>query len=249
MGEPHHLGHPAALLGRGEVAAHAGADVAARADVEDAVAAVLEEVDAGGAGQGVGEEPLASLRRGDPGAVARELLEGVDAEVADALDQAVQHVDGGAGVVQRAVVGRGRRAEDLGERGEPVVRRLVAHDELARQLEGVEDREPGPRSADAGGGRLEEADVEAGVVGDEDAAGRELEEGGQRALDARRVAHHRVGDAGEHRDEGRDGLGRVDEGLELAEHLAAAHLDRADLGDAALRRACRRSSRGRRRRT
>ena len=63
VGEPHHLGHPAALLGGREVGAHAGADVAARADVEDAVVAVLEEVDAGCARQRVGEEALASLRR------------------------------------------------------------------------------------------------------------------------------------------------------------------------------------------
>ena len=33
------------------------------------------------------------------------------------------------------------------------------------------------------------------------------------------------------------GAARVDQGLELADDLAAAHLDRADLGDAALGRA------------
>src|SRR5688572_16075315 len=68
-----------------------------------------------------------------------------------------------------------------------------------------------------GGEVLEEAHVERRVVGDQDAAGRELEEGGQGRLDRRRVAHHRVGDAGEHRDEGRDLRARVDQGLELAE--------------------------------
>ena len=113
----------------------------------------------------------------DPRAVAGQLLERVDPEVADALDEAVEHVDRGAGVVQGTVVGGGGGAEDLGERGEPVVGRLVAHDELAGELEGVEDGEAGPRRADAGRRRLEEADVEAGVVGDEDAAGGELEEG------------------------------------------------------------------------
>ncbi len=35
----------------------------------------------------------------------------------------------------------------------------------------------------------------------------------------------------EHRDEGGDGLAGVDERLELAQNLAAAHLDGADLGD------------------
>ena len=41
----------------------------------------------------------------------------------------------------------------------------------------------------------------------------------------------RVGDAGQDGDLRRDRLARVDQGRELAEHLAAAHLDRADLGD------------------
>ena len=46
------------------------------------------------------------------------------------------------------------------------------------------------------------------------------------------VDDHRVGDAGEHADERADLLAGIDEGLELAEHLAAADLHRADLGDA-----------------
>ena len=47
---------------------------------------------------------------------------------------------------------------------------------------------------------------------------------------------HRVGDAGEHRDERGHGDAGLHEGLELAEDLAAAHLDRADLGDAGVDR-------------
>ena len=82
---------------------------------------------------------------------------------------------------------------------------------------------------------LEEADVERRVVGDQDGAGRELEERRQRGLDRRGVGDHGVADAGEHRDERRDLGARVDQGLELAEHLATAHLDRTDLGDHAAR--------------
>ena len=41
----------------------------------------------------------------------------------------------------------------------------------------------------------------------------------------------RVGEPGQHRDLRRDGPARVDERLERAEELAAADLDRADLGD------------------
>ena len=74
-------------------------------------------------------------------------------------------------------------------------------------------------------------DVERGVVRDEDAPGRELQERGQRRLDRRGVADHRVADAGQHGDERRDLRVRVDQRLELAEHLAAPDLHRADLGD------------------
>ena len=44
--------------------------------------------------------------------------------------------------------------------------------------------------------------------------------------------HHRLGDAGEDGDRGRDGPARVHERLERAEALAAAQLHGADLGDA-----------------
>jgi hypothetical protein len=89
----------------------------------------------------------------------------VHAEVADPRDQAVQHVDGGAGVVQRAVVGGGGRLEEGGERGELVVAGLVAVHELAGEVDGVEDREARPLVASAARRGLEEGDVEAGVVG------------------------------------------------------------------------------------
>ena len=120
-GEADHLGHPGPLLGGGEVGPGAGADVARRADVERPAALVLEDVDARQRRQVLGEEPLAALRGRDARGVARQLLEGVDAEVADPFEQPVQHVDGGAGVVEGAVVGRRRRAEDDGQRGELVV--------------------------------------------------------------------------------------------------------------------------------
>jgi hypothetical protein len=61
---------------------------------------------------------------------------------------------------------------------------------------------------------------------------RELQERRQHRLDRRRGRDHRLGDAGEHGDERRDGRTRVDQGGELAQFLPAAHLHRADLGDA-----------------
>jgi hypothetical protein len=64
----------------------------------------------------------------------------------------------------------------------------------------------------------------------------ELEERRQRGAERRGVGDHRVGDPGQERDERRDRDAGLHERLELAEHLAAAHLDRADLGDAGVDR-------------
>ena len=171
-----------------------------------------------------------------------------DAEVADAREQRVQDVDRRPRVVQGPVVGGRGRAEQPGQGGQLAVGRLVAGHELAGQVGGVEHLEAGPLVAGAGRGRLEEADVERRVVRHEHGVAGELEERRQDAVDARGVGDHAVGDAGEDGDERRDRLGRVDQRLELAEHLAAAHLDRADLGDVRTRPGCRRWSRGRRRR-
>ena len=46
-----------------------------------------------------------------------------------------------------------------------------------------------------------------------------------------RVCHENVGQAGQHRDLRRNRPSGIDEGLERAETLAAAHFDRTDLGD------------------
>ena len=81
------------------------------------------------------------------------------------------------------------------------------------------------------GGGLQEPDVEPGVVGDQHRAAGELEKHRQHRVDGRGVAHHRRGDAGQLDDLRRDAALRIDQGGELAEHHAAADLDRADLGD------------------
>ena len=78
---------------------------------------------------------------------------------------------------------------------------------------------------------LEEAHVERRVVRHQHASRRELQERRQRGLDGRSVGNHGIADAGQHRDERRDLGVRVDQRLELAQDLAAADLDRADLGD------------------
>ena len=91
--------------------------------------------------------------------------------------------------------------------------------------------EAGPGALLRRGEVLEEADVERSVVSHEHAALGELEELRQHLLDPGSAGHHRVGDAREDRDERRDRLARVHQGLELAQNLAATDLHRADLGD------------------
>ena len=110
---------------------------------------------------------------------------------------------------------------------------------------------PGHGRCQRDAGRLEEADVERGVVGDQHAAAGELEERGdaRRRWSARRDTIESVMPVSTLTN-GRDRHPRVDQRLELAEHLAAADLHRADLGDARRPgRGRRRWSRGRRRRT
>ena len=229
--EVDHLAHPGAGLGGGEVGADAGPQVARRADVEDPGPVVAEEVDAGGVGESLGEVALAPLGRADPRRERRQLLERVHAEAAEALHQAVQHVDGRPRVGEGAVVGRGAGVEEHRERRQLAVGGVVPGDHPARQLGGVDHLEGRPRPPLPCREVLEEADVERRVVRHQHAALRELQERGQRRLDGRRVGDHRVGDAGQDRDERRDLGVRVHQGLELAEDLAAAHLDRTDLGD------------------
>ena len=108
-----HLAHPAAALAGGEVGAHPAAQVAARADVEHLVARPAEQVDARApTARPSARCALAPLlragraRAGSASSSSRRL----HAEVADPLEQAVQDVDGGPGVGERAVVGSGGRA-------------------------------------------------------------------------------------------------------------------------------------------
>ena len=238
LGQRDHLGDPAALLAGGEVAAHPAAQVVRRADVERLVARAAEEVDARPARDGVGEVPLAQPvgidLAGEPG----QLLQRRDAERAEPLEQPVQHVDGGPGVVERPVRGGGGGGEERREGGQLAVGHLVAGQQPPGQDGGVDGGGGRPGDAGLGAGGLEEAEVERRVVGDQDGAAGELEEAGQHGADARRGRDHHRGDAGQHADVGRDRPAGVDQGLELAEHLAAADLHRADLGDrAVLRRA------------
>ena len=122
-----------------------------------------------------------------------------------------------------------RRKRD-GQRAQAAVRHLVAH-QPAGEGDGVDAHRVEAGVAGALERVAQERHVEADVVADEDRAAQELEQRRQHGLDARRRRDERVGEAGQHRDLRGDGAARVDERLERAEELAAADLDRADLGD------------------
>jgi hypothetical protein len=110
-GQSDHLLHPAAWIGAGEVLADPAAQVHCGADVEHLVRGSAEQVDPGPVRQAVGEHPLAALGRCHVGQIRAQIGVGVHALVAHPLDQGVQHVDGGPGVVEGAVGGFGRDGE------------------------------------------------------------------------------------------------------------------------------------------
>ncbi len=230
-GQADHLGHPAALFGGCEVAEHPSADRAGRAHVERRSLGVLEHVDPGTLRQAIGEAALAAASIGDPAAVPLQLGEGVHPEVADTLHQPVQDVHGCLRIGQGAVVGRHLGAEVPGERAEFAVGDLVAGQDVAGQARGVQDRRVGPVHRQLRAGALEEAHVVGRVVGHEHRTVGELEERRQDGRQGWCPAEHVVGDPRQGPDERGQRPAEVDQGLELPDHLPAAHLDGPDLGD------------------
>jgi hypothetical protein len=176
--------------------------------------------------------PLGALGRRDGPHVRDRVLEREDLEAAQAADQDVEELDGRAGVVQGPVGRPGGGAEVRRQGAEPVVGHLVLVEQPPRQRGRVQHARRRPPVPVAGAGRLEEARVVRGVVRDQHRAAEELQQRRQGTLERRGRRHHRLGDPGQDRDERRDRRAGVDQRGELPEALAAAHLDRADLGDA-----------------
>ena len=141
LGNTDHLAHPRACLARGEVATYAGAEVTGRADVQHCTASVPEEIHAGCVGQRLGEVALPALGGCHLRGERLQLLDRVHAEVAQALHEAVEDVDGRSRVGERAVVRRGARMEQPGKRRQLAVRRVVSGHHPPGQLGGVEHLE------------------------------------------------------------------------------------------------------------
>ena len=98
-GQRRHLLDAGARICAVEVLADPTAQIDGRPHVEHLRRRAAKQVHAGPVGQVRGEMPVTALRRRHVGQIRTQLGVGVHALVTDALDQPVQHVDGGAGVV------------------------------------------------------------------------------------------------------------------------------------------------------
>ncbi len=204
-----------------EVGLHARAQVLRLADVEHATGPVLEEVDAGGAGQRCGQRDLAEVGAAPRGTRLAQVAEREDAEVRAGVEEPGEHLAGRLGVREGAMRRLHARAEVAGQRLQPDVRHVGPHHPPG-QLRRADRRALERRVLESPEVRVHEPEVERRVVRDEDRAAEELEQARQHVLDGRRPRDHRVADAGEPRDVRRDRLPRVDERAERAEPLAPA---------------------------
>ena len=247
-----HLAHPGPGLGGGEVGADPGAQVARGADVEHPLLLVAEQVDARRVGEALGEVSLAALRGARPGRRRSAAPRGCarprppTRSISPCSTSTVARASESArwlGVVVALKVTASEDSLQLGASSRVITRRA------SRAVSSTSNGGPGP--ALLGREVPEEADVERGVVGHQHAC--------RRRTPGTPAAPTRSGGASATMElvmpvstamNGGIARVRVDQGLELAEHLAAAHLHRADLGDHASRpRPTRRWSRGRPRRT
>ena len=229
-----HLRHLAAFLRGGEVGAHPALEVHGAAHVEHLVGRRAELVDARAAGQGVSQAALGPAFGRNRVGGGGQVLQVRDAERRHDLQGGVQHVHGGARVIQGPVRGTGLGAHEGGQRPQLVVGHLAAGPGLAGQRQGVQHAGLGPLQAQGRCGATQVTDVEAGVVRDEDdVVGQQIrpvQEGLHAGAHAGGTGHHGVRDAGEHSDLSGDGDTGVDQGGELRQHLPATHRDGPDLG-------------------
>ena len=176
------------------------------------------------------------------------VLDGARTALLREPDQQQQQLGGRLGVGKRTVAGPRREREAIGERGEVAAhvagRQAAAAPATRCRAPGSSRRRPSMRAERT----LQEADVEAGVVGDEHAPLGKPQEVAERRADrpgSRQVA---LADARERHDRRRQRDPRVDEALERRDAREAARSAPRRSRRCALP-ARRRSSRGRRRRS
>ncbi len=187
----HHVLDPAAGLGRGEIGAHPLAQVARRADVQHLVARPAEQIDARRGGHPVGQVPLAPPGRRDVPCHVAQLGQALHAERAERSNSACST----STVALASVSARWSGATREPSSGASAPSRTLGASSRVSTLRAsctvstTAGRGQGRPSRRAG--RLQEADVEPGVVRDQHGAADELQEGGQHGDDARGVHHHR----------------------------------------------------------
>ena len=108
---------------------------------------------------------------------------------------------------------------------------LVAAKDHAGESESVNNLEGRPTVLEPQCRGLEEADVEARVVGNEHGCTRELEKRGDDGFGRGRLSHHVIGNTGQRGDIRGDRTFGVDEGLKFFDDLAAHHTNGADFRD------------------
>ena len=133
-----------------------------------------------------------------------QILDGVHAEIADPLDQPVQHVHGGLGVGQRAMVRGGGGMEVPGQGRQPAVGHLVAQQDLPGQGRCVDHRPAGIRIPQASQARRRKPMSNGALWATITVPWAKARNDGSTWRSAGCVGHHLVGDAGQHRNQWRD---------------------------------------------
>ncbi len=213
-----------------EVRADPRAEVRGLADVQDGSVPSAEQVHTGGVREMVGEPDLAEVRASTSAARLPEIAERADPEPLAEPHEPLEDLGGGARVVERAMRGAHRRPEVLGEGPQLHVGHVGPHDppsEPGRAHGGIGQR----RVAEVEERGVQEPDVVARVVRNEDRAAEELEQARHHRSDRRSVGDVAIGDARQVRDEARDRRPRIDQRVERSDPLAVSQLDRPDLGD------------------
>ena len=171
--------HGAPLPGAREVRAHPRAQVGGLPDVQHPVVGVVEQVDAGPgrdvAGQLAAQPHATALGSGE----GDRLGDGANAVLLGHAQQVHQHLGRGLRVGQRAVAGANRGVEPLRQRAQ-VHARQAPLQKPPRQRHRVDHGRSQPAALEPRQLGVDEADVEAGVVGDQHGALGELEERRQR---------------------------------------------------------------------
>ena len=226
-----HLTHPRPRVGAVEVLRHPPVQVGRGADVEHLGRRAAEQIDPGAVRQPGGERAFGTARGRHPGQIAAKVRQSLHTLVSHPFDKRMQDVDAGAGVIEGPVGRLRRRPHQACQGPQSHARRLLAAQHPACEPNGAQHREPRPRKSATLRRGPQESGVESGVVRDQHCAPCEFEEHGQYRLDPRGVTNHRGGDPGQFDDLRGNAASGIDQGREFRDHLARAHLDRADLGD------------------